>query len=64
MTTKKPPTRINGIDVKADGRWRMTNGDKMITIRPLDEENYNVWEFRVKDGLLLHMIDRNGDIIE
>jgi len=59
----KPPTTINGIPVKQDGNWTMDNGDKMITIRPVDEENYNMWEYRVKDGLLLHMIDGNGDIL-
>jgi len=60
---KKVPKEINGIAVKKDKTWVMDNGDKMITVRPVDDEDMNLWEYRVKDGLLLHMINVNGDII-
>ena len=60
---KTIPKNINGIPVKKDGEWKMDNGDKMITIRPIDDDDMNLWEYRIKDGLLLHMIDGNGDII-
>ena len=60
---KKIPKIINGVPVKSDKKWSMDNGDKMVTIRPIDDDDLNLWEYRVKDGLLLHMIDGNGDII-
>ena len=60
---KKIPNQINGISVKADGEWKMDNGDVMVTVRPIDQEDMNLWEYRKKDGLLLHMINGNGDII-
>jgi len=60
---KKIPKIILGIPVKSDKKWSMDNGDKMVTIRPIDDDDLNLWEYRIKDGLLLHMIDGNGDII-
>jgi hypothetical protein len=60
---KKIPNSINGIRVKKDKEWKMDNGDKMITVRPVCEDDMNLWEYRVKDGLLLHMIDGEENII-
>lgn len=60
---KKIPKSINGTPVKKDGEWKMDNGDIMITVRPIDDDDMNLWEYRKKDGLLLHMIDGEGDTI-
>jgi len=63
----KVPKQINGIPVHTDGEWILKRlgcaDEKMITLRPDDEDDLNLWEFRVSVGSVIHTINGDGDII-
>ena len=66
MATKVPKT-INGKPVYADDRWIMKQegkpDEKMVSIRAKDENDFSLWEMRVSDGRIFHMMDESGDLI-